>query len=172
MNQLMLSNVFDIIEGFPTVDLQTGANTGDWISLKNANRVAVVFMSGVGTDGDDPTLTIEQAKDVSDSGGVAKALNFTTIYRKQAATSLAAVDAWTVTTQSAGNTYTNTDAAQQDLIWVVEFDPSELDVANGFTCIRATVADVGGAAQPGALLYLVSPKSATSPATPMSYIAD
>lgn len=166
----ILGNLIDIIEGFPPVDLQDGNNTGDYISLKNAARVAVVFVSGIGTNGQDPTLTIQQATDVS--GTDVKALNFTVIHRKQAATSLAAVSAWTRTTQSAGNTYTNTDAAEQDLIWVVEFAPGELDVANDFTCIRATVADVGGAAQPGYLCYLVAPLSKGAPANAPSYIAD
>lgn len=170
MNQLMLGNVFDVIEGFPAVDLSVAANNGDYISLKNANRVAVVFIGGIGTAGDDPTLTVQQAQDVSGTG--AKALNFTTIYRKQAATSLAGTAAWTVTTQSAANTYTNDTAAEQALIWAVEFDPSDLDVANGFDCLRATVADVGNNAQPGCLIYLVSPKIGKGPADVMSYIAD
>lgn len=166
----ILGNLVDIVEGFPPVDLQTGANNGDFISLKNALRAAVVFVSGLGTAGQDPTLTLEQASAVA--GGDAKALNFTTIYRKQAATSLAAVSAWTKTTQAAANTYTNGTAAEQDLIWVVEIDPNDLDVANAFDCIRATVADVGGAAQPGYLFYLVQPKTATAPADVPSHIAD
>jgi hypothetical protein len=113
---------------------------------------------------------LQQAKDVA--GTDVKDLTFTTIYRKQAATSLAAVTAWTKTIQTAANTYTNTDAAEQDLIWIVEIDPNELDVNNGFCCIRATVADVGGHAQPGYLFYLVSPKSKGDPAYSPSYIAD
>lgn len=166
----ILGNLIDIIEGFPAVDLQTAANNGDYISLKNAARVAVVFVSGVGTDGDDPTLTIQQATDVS--GTSVKALNFTVIHRKQAATNLSGTAAWTRTTQTAANTYTNTDAAEQALIWVVEIDPGELDVENGFDCIRATVADVGGNTQPGCLFYLVVPYSKGAPANAPSYIVD
>lgn len=166
----MLGNTADIVEGFPCVDLSTAANNGDWLSLKNARKVAVVFVSGVGTAGDDPTLTIKQATDVS--GTSAKALNFTTIYRKQAATSLAAVDTWTKTTQSAGDSYTNDTAAEESLIWVVEFDPSDLDVANGFDCIQGSVADVGTNAQPGYLFYAVYPNEQAAPDSVDSYIAD
>lgn len=161
---------FDLVEGFPAVDLQTAANNGDYISLKNARRVAVVFASGVGTNGDDPTLTLQQAQDVSGTG--VKALNFTEIWRKQAATNLAAVGQWTRTAQAAGNTYTNTDAAEQSLMWVVEIDPTQLDVENGFDCIRATVADVGGNAQPGFLFYLVEKQVEGDPTSALSLIVD
>lgn len=167
---MILGNLVDIIEGFPAVDLSAGANNGDYISLKNAERAAVVFVSGVGTPGEDPTLTLQQAQDVSGTG--AKALNFTTIYRKQAAVSLAGTAAWTKTAQAAASTYTNADAAEQSLIWVVEIDPSELDVENNYTCIRATVADIGSGAQPGYLFYLVEPKSKGTPANTPGYIAD
>ncbi|MGE0229986.1 MAG: hypothetical protein AB7I38_17075 [Dehalococcoidia bacterium] len=160
----------DIVEGFPAVDLQGGANSGDYISLKNARRVAVVFLSGLGTAGDDPTLTLQQAQDVAGTG--VKALNFTEILRKQAATSLAAVAQWTRTTQAAANTYTNGTSAEEDLVWVVEIDPTQLDVENGFDCIRATVADVGGNAQPGALFYLVEKQVEGDPTTALSLIAD
>lgn len=144
---------FQIVEGFPPVNLATAANNGDYISLKNYRRVVVLFHSGVGTAGEDPTLTIEQAKDVA--GTSVKALNFTTIYRKQAATDLSAIGVWTKTTQAAANTYTEATAAEQSALWAVEFEADELDVANGFDCIRATVADVGAGAQSGSLHYIL-----------------
>ncbi len=144
--------IHDIIEGWPVVDLQSGANTGDTISLKNWHGCAVVFVSAIGTATEDPTLTLQQSTVVSASD--AKALNFTTIYRKQAATNLAGTGTWTRTTQSAANTYTNGTAAEEDLIWVVDVKTDELDAANGFDCIRATVADVGGNPQLGYLFYI------------------
>lgn len=143
-----------IVEGVPPVDLQTGANDGDWVSLKNYRRVIVMFHSGIGTNGEDPILTMEQATD--NAGAGAKALTFATIYRKQAATNLAAVAQWTKTTQVAAATYTNTDAAEQSALWLVEFEAGDLDVDGGFDHIRARVADVGGAgAQPGSLHYIL-----------------
>lgn len=165
---LMLGGLIDMIEGVPAVDLQDGANNGDYINIKNADRVAVVFVSGVGTAGDDPTLTIQQAQDNSGTG--AKALNFTTIWRKQAATDLSSTTSWTETTQSATNTYTNGTSAEQSLIWWVEFDAADLDVDNGFDHIRATVADVGSNAQPGYIFYIVKPKYANDPGNVLSYL--
>lgn len=166
---------FQIVEGFPAVDLQTGANNGDYISLKHAKSVAIVFTSGVGTAGDDPTLTIQQASDVAGTG--AKALNVVTtpvqVWKKQAATSLAAVAAWTDASGDAStNTVTNATSAEQSALWVVEFTPDQLDVDNAFDCIRATVADVGGNAQPGYLFYLVELKEQRYPSNAVSLIAD
>lgn len=142
----------DMIEGFPAVNLATAANNGDYVNVRDFDRIAVVFISGIGTAGDDPTLVLQQA--TSNAGGSVKDLNFTVIYRKQAATSLASTTAWTRTTQTAATSYTNTDGAEQSLIWVVEIDPASLDVANGFDYIRATVASVGANAQSGYLFYL------------------
>lgn len=160
-----------IVEGVPAVDLSTGANNGDYVSLKNYNRCAVVFVSGVGTAGDDPTLTIQQASDVAGTG--VKALNFTVIFRKQAATNLTTTGVWTRTTQTAANTYTNATSAEESLIWVVDFQGSDLDVDNDFDCLRATVADVGANAQPGYIFYLLyDPKYPQRPADMLSAIVN
>jgi hypothetical protein len=161
----------DIVEGWPIVDLQTAANTGDYVSLKNWDGVCVVFCSSVGTAADDPTLTIVQATDVANSASDAKAVNFTVIMRKQAATSLASTGTWTRTTQTAANTYTNATSAEQDLIWVVDIAADELDADGGFDCIMASVADVGGNAQLGYLFYILyGPRDAK--ATLVSSIVD
>lgn len=172
MDSLILER-FAMVEGFPCVDLQTGANTGDWISLKNVSRVAVVFISGLGTGGDDPTLTINQATDVSGTG--TKALNVVTnsVFKKQAATSLASTTVWSDASGDAStNTVTNATSAEQSAIWWVEFTPDELDVDGGFDCINATVADVGSNAQPGYLFYLGEYKTAGAPSSALSLIAN
>jgi len=172
MNNGLILERFQIVEGFPAVDLQTGANNGDYISLKNAKRVAIVFTSGVGTAGDDPTLTLQQATSVA--GGSVKALNIPTgsAFMKQAATNLAAVSAWSTAATIATNTLTNDTSAEQSALWVVELTPDELDVDNGFDCIRATVADIGSNAQPGYLFYLIELKEARSPLNAVSCITD
>lgn len=148
--RMILENM-DVISGFLPVDLQTGANTGDWISLSNIDRFAVIFFKGVGTAGDDPTLTIQQATAVAGTG--AKALDFTTIYTKQD-TVLTSVGQWTKVTQAAANTYTDATSAEDAALWAVEFTGADLDANNDFDCINASVADVGGNAQLGCLLYL------------------
>jgi hypothetical protein len=166
MGQQMIGDLFDIIEGFPCVDLQTGANTGDWISMKNAASLLILFGSGVGTAGDDPTLTIQQAKD--NSGTSVKALNLVTTpnknWQKSAAVSLAAVTTWEdVSGNVTTNTITDTDSAEESHLLAIEFSASDLDVNNGFDYVRGTVADVGSNAQPGFLLYFKTPKVPANP---------
>lgn len=170
----ILGSVIDIVEGFPTVDLQTGANTGDYVSLKNAQGVLVLFRSGVGTAGDDPTVVFQQAQDVS--GTSVKDFNPTgaKAWKKQAATSLASTGTWSSASGDlSGNDLTNATAAEQSVMWAVEIDADELDVDNGFDCIRATVADVGGNAQPGDLLYILyGLRYQSAPSSVVSAIAD
>jgi hypothetical protein len=149
---MRLIEQMQIVAGVIPVDLQTAANDGDWVSLKNYNHLTVVFFKAIGTAGDDPTLTLEQATAVAGTG--AKALTFTTIHVKQGTQT--GIGTFTKVTQAAAATYTHTDAAENQAIWVVEFDAPDLDVENGFDCVRARVADVGGNAQLGCILYLLS----------------
>lgn len=170
MSQHILEKI-NICEGWKPVDLQTGANSGDWVSLKNYRRCAVVFVSAIGTNGDDPTLTLAQASAVAGTGN--KSLTFTTIYTKQAATDLTTTGTWTKVSQAAAATYTQTDAAEQDLIWVVDIQDDQLDVDNGFDCIRATVADIGTNAQLGTLFYILhDPRYPDAPENMLSAIID
>lgn len=160
-----LGSLIDIVVGFRPVDLQTGANTGDWISLKNASGVLVLFHSTIGTAGDDPTLNINQA--TSTAGAGSKDLSIPTTnrtYKKQAATDLTGTGTWSDadTDISSGN-WTNTDSAEQEALVAVWIDASDLDVDNGFDCINATVADVGGNAQLGACYYILIPTYPNAP---------
>jgi hypothetical protein len=130
--------------------------------MSKFSRLAIILFKGIGTAGQDPTLTVEQASDVSGTG--AKSLTFTKIRTKQGA-ALTAIGQYTEVTQTAANTYTHATSAEEETIWVVEFEDWELDTANAFDCVRATVADVGGAAQLGCLLYvLIEPRHAAKPA--------
>ena len=166
-----LLDTIDIVEGFPPVDLSTAANNGDYVSLKNYAGCLVMFHSGLGTAGQDPTLTLQQAQAVAGTG--VKALNFTTVFVKQAATDLSATAVWTVITQAAANTYTEATAAEQSALWVVDIKASDLDVANSFDCLRATIADVGGAAQPGSLHYILyGARIASAPANKVNPITN
>lgn len=152
MNQHLLEKL-QIAQGFLPVDMQTGANAGDWVSLKNYGRCAVVLFKAVGTAGDDPTITLSQATDVA--GTDVKELNFTRVDKKQAATNLLAVGTFTTVTQDAGNTFTHADLAEQAAIIVIDIKAEDLDIENGFDCIRASVADIGSNAQLGAMLYIL-----------------
>ena len=144
-----------IAEGFLPVDTQTAVNPGDWFSMKLYNHMAIVYFGAIGIANDDPVLTVTQA--TSAAGAGQKALTFTDIMVKQAATNLQGTGSFTHVTQVAANTYTSGTGAEQAEIYVIEFDAADLDVDNGFCFVSCSVADTGaGGAQLGAMLYIGS----------------
>lgn len=149
MNQHFLEKN-QVVSGFVPVSM-TSALTGDYVSLKNYGRCAVVFFAAAGTAGDDPTITLTQAQDVSGTG--VKALDFTRIDVKQG--TLTSVGTFTTVTQAAANTYTDAASAEVQKIWVIDVMAEDLDIANGFDCLKAAISDVGTNAQLGCMLYLL-----------------
>lgn len=149
---MLLVERFQMVLAQAPWDMSSAASASEWVCMKNFHHLAIVFMKHVGTDGDDPTITVEQA---TEDAGAGKALNFTTVWKKQGAV-LTATGTFTKVTQAAGNTFSHADLAQQQAIVVIEFDSSELDTDNGYDWVKATVADVGSNAQDGCILYLLS----------------
>lgn len=137
---------------FVPVDMQTGANDGDWVSLGNYRRLEIILFGAVGTAGDDPTIALQQATAADGTG--AKDLDFTVINEKVG--TLSSTTAWTRQTQTAAASYVNTASAEVQKIIVVEIDAAMLDADNGFTFVRGRVADVGANAQLGCMLYRLS----------------
>lgn len=146
-----LMDNLDIIPAIIPVDLQTADNNGDWINVEAFNKIVAVFFAAVGTAGDDPVFTLEQA--TTAAGGGAKALNFTDILKKQGA-ALTAVAQWTRVTQSAAGTYEDETSAELQKMYAVEIDPQYLDSVNGFKFVRLVIPDVGSNAQLGCAFYL------------------
>jgi hypothetical protein len=170
----MLGNVIDIVQGFPTVDMNTAGADADWLSMKNVESVIVLFESGIGTATHDPQLDFEQAVDSSGTSGKVLSLPTTAstrVWKKQAATSLAAVTAWSDASGDISTAQlTNTDAAEQSLMYAVEIIPSDLDVANGFDYMRVTIDDTFSATQPGCLHYIVRPMYPSKPDGAISFL--
>jgi len=160
-----LAEQLNIASGFNIVNLATAANAGLFVSLKNYERVAIVFMKGIGAAGEDPTITVQQATAVA--GTAAKALNFTRAHKKQHATALPG--AWTLVEQASGNTFTHTDLAEELAVVMIDIKAEDLDVDGGFDCVGASVADVGSTAQLAVLFYILY---GAKYAPPLSAIAD
>lgn len=149
-------NLFErarVVSAIIPLDLQT-ARDGDWVSLKNYSDCDVIVFKGAGTAGDDPVISFQQATSVG--GGSAKDLaQIERIYKQQG--TLTAVGTQTVVTQSAGASYTGDGtSAESEAVYGFHIHASQLDVTNGFDCIRVRVADVGGNAQLGCALYVLS----------------
>lgn len=141
--------VADIIPAFVPVDMQTGANNGQWISMREISRLVCVLYKAAGTAGDNPVITIQQA--TSNSGANAKALTFTRARTKIGA--IASTPQWTIVTQAAANTFTPTSAASPAVI-VVEIQATDLDINNGFTFVQLSIPHTGSNPQLGAGFYI------------------
>jgi len=142
-----------IVSGITPVDLRTGANTGDFVGLTQYGRCVIVVQKGIGSAGDDPVLTLEQATDAAGTG--VKALNFTEVWSKVGPQT--ALAAFIKTTQPAANTFVDAVSAEAEAVFVVEVRAEQLDVAGGFTHVRLSIPDVGAGvtAQFGGALYLM-----------------
>lgn len=159
-----------ICEGILPIALTT-ARTGRVVSLKNYRRCLVVLYKGIGTAGDDPTITLAQGTDIA--FGTTKALTFTKIYVKQDLTKLSDVGQWTKVTQAAAATYTDLTSAEQAAIWAIDIKAEDLDINGGYDCIRASIGDVGTNAQLGGVLYFpYDPVNSTAPENMASAVTD
>lgn len=141
--------IADVIPAFVPVDMQTAANNGQWVAMKNISRLVCVLLKAAGTAGDNPVFTLQQA--TSNAGAGAKALTFTRARTKIGA--IASTPQWTVASQSAANTYTPTSAASQAVI-AVEIQANDLDLANGFNFVQLSIPDTGTNPQLGAAFYI------------------
>lgn len=149
-NQRILEQCMPV-SAFPPANMGT-ARTGDVVSFKNYRRIAIIFYKGIGPAGDDPVMTVLQGTDVA--FGTSKALNFTTLWVKQDLTHLTDVGQWTKVTQAAANTYTDLTSAEQEVQWAVEFKAEDLDINNGYDCLRVSFNDVGTTTTIGHAEYL------------------
>ena len=146
-----LIEMVNIVECFTPVDLQSGVNTGDWVSLKHYTGVLIVFHAAIGTANDDLDLTLLQATNVS--GGSSKALNMIDVYDKLGGNTIPN-GVWTRNT-NADDSYTNLESAEKAYIAAIDIQIDQLDLANDFDCVQATCSNVGGNAQLGSALYFM-----------------
>ncbi len=160
VGNLRLNDFAQIVSAIVPVDLATASNPGDYVTLKDYHRCAVVVQAAAGTAANDITVTMQQATDVSGTG--AKALDFTRVDVKQGA-DVQAIAQFTEVTQAAGNTYTSDTNGEEELIYVFEFLAEDLDIDNDFDCLNVTVSQAGAAKVGSAHYVLFEPKNATSP---------
>ena len=151
VNNLLVEEA-QIVAAIIPVDSQSGANNGDWVSLKNYERCSVIVYKAAGVAGVDPILKLKQATDVSGTGS--KALNFTRIDAKVGTQT--GIGTFTTVTQTASDTYTDAVSAEAQAIFVIEVKADDLDVNGGFDCLQFSVADTGsGGAQLLCALYVL-----------------
>jgi len=141
----------NIITGVPLDMAGAPGLTTGWMSLKHYSRATIALLKAAGSGSEDPVITLEQATAVAGTG--AKALTFTRLDRKNHATALSGIGTYTAVTQAAAGTAT-VEGSDQSL-HLIDVRGDDLDVDNGFDCIRATVADVGTTAVYGVLFTIL-----------------
>ena len=147
MRNLNLTDVAKVVVGCPPAALTSTAGDGDYVSLKNFDRVTVILAVDNATTVTGGTITLKQATAVA--GTNEKALAFSKMW---ANTDVGAGDTLTETAVTS-DTFTTSTTNDKNLLYVMEVKSSDLDVANGFDCIR--VDSTGMANAVGAVLYVL-----------------
>ena len=101
-----------------------------YVSLKNYKRCQIIITIADGTTVTGSTITLKQATAVA--GTNEKALGFT---RMLANTDYAASKTM-VETAVTSNTFTTQTVNSKDSVYIIDVLASDLDVANGFDCLR------------------------------------
>lgn len=101
-----------------------------YVSMKGYARCQIVIVIADGTTVTGSTITLQQAKAIA--GTSEKPLGFT---RMLANTDYAASKAMTETAVTA-NTFTTQTTNSKDSVYIIDVSASDLDVANGFDCLR------------------------------------
>jgi hypothetical protein len=164
----ILGNVIDIKSAWVPAN-QATPQTGDYVSLKNAEGCLIVWFKAAGTAGEDQTLTLYKATDVSGTGA-AVATVLDTIYYQQGATALSAVTGWTKGTQTAASTWTDATTAENEGIYCFHV---RADSLGNYDCIRIDSDGAGSNAQYGGCLYILyGLRNAATPASLPNPLAD
>jgi|SRR5687768_676616 len=133
------------VMGCAPAALATTAGDGDYVSMKNfaKARITIAVLNGTTVTGG--AVTLKQASAVAGTGE--KALSFDKMF---ANTDCAAGDTMTETAVTS-DTFTTSTTNSKQLLYVIEVDASDLDVANGFDCVRVDVASMANAV--GTVIY-------------------
>lgn len=148
MNGLKLIDKVKIVQGSPIIGaLATTNGDCDYVSLKGFQRCTILLAVDNATTVTGGAITLKQATAVA--GTNEKALAFDTMYVN---TDTAASDTL-VETAVTSNTFTTDTTDNKNLLYVIEVDAADLDVANGFDCIRVDSLLMANAV--GAVMYLL-----------------
>lgn len=119
-----------IVTGIAPVAMATTAGDADYISMKGFKRCTIILSVKNATTVTGCAVTLKQATAVA--GTSEKALAFTKMW--------ANIDAGAsdtlVETAVTSNTFTTDTTNSKDLLYVMEVSETDLDVANGFDCVR------------------------------------
>lgn len=126
-----LHEMAKMVMGFPPALASSGEDT---VSLKGYLRMAVVLLCDNATTVTGSAVTLKQATDVAGSGE--KALAFDKMWANE---DTGATDTL-VETAVTSDTFTTDTTNAKNLMYVIEIEAADLDVANDFDCVRVDLA--------------------------------
>lgn len=139
----LLSEQVKFVTGFDPAVPST--STPDYVSLKNFERICIIILAKNATTVTGSAITLKQATSVA--AGSEKALAFTKMLSN---VDTGAADVLAEQTVS-NNTFTMQAVNNKNAMYVIEVKAEDLDVNNGFDCIRAGIGDA--TAQTVTVLY-------------------
>lgn len=133
----LLSEQAKFVTGLDSVVPST--STPDYVSLKNFERLTIVILQKNATTVTGSAITLKQATSVAAGGE--KALSFTKAWRN---VDTAAADALSEFAVSS-DTFTTQAVNSKNAMYVIEVKAEDLDVNNGFDCVRLGTGDATAA---------------------------
>jgi hypothetical protein len=146
---LQLVDFCKVVQACPPAALTSTAGDGDYVSMKGFDRCSIIISVDNGNTVTGGAVTLLQATTVA--GGSEKALAFDTVYRNIDTGASDTLVAAAVTS----NTFTTDTTNAKNLLYVIEVQASQLDVDNGFDCLRIDVASMANAV--GDVIYILHP---------------
>lgn len=133
----LLSEQVKFVTGLDSVVPST--STPDYVSLKNWERICIIILQKNATTVTGSAITVKQATAVA--GTSEKAVSFTKAYRNVDTGAADVLSEFTVTS----DTFTTQSVNSKNAMYVIEIKAEDLDVNNGFDCIRAGTGDATAA---------------------------
>ncbi len=145
---MRLIDTTKIVTGIAPVAMATTAGDADYVSMKGFQHLAIVLSVKNATTVTGCAVTLKQASAVAGTGE--KALAFDKVWVN---TDAGASDTL-VETAVTSNTFTTDTTNSKDLLYVMEIEADDLDVANSFDCVRLD--GLLMAAAVGSVTYILS----------------
>jgi len=149
-----LGRLFDIVPAIVPVNLNTGANTGERVHLKNCRGVSVVIFASIGTAASDLAVDLQEAD--AATGGTIRDLDIITKYYLKDALALTSAATWAEVSQSAGSEIADTGgagtSAEHSQVVVIEVGADQL--SDGYEWLSINVPQPG-ATKLGCAFYIL-----------------
>lgn len=148
-----LGRYFDIVPAIVPVNLNTGANTGERVHMKDCRAVSIVIFASIGTAGSDLAVDVQESN--AATGGTIQDLDIVTKYYIKDSLSLTAATTWSEVSQTAASEISDTGgagtSAEHSQIVVIEVRAEQL--SDGFEWLSVNVPQPG-ATKLGCAFYI------------------